>query len=429
MLINDTVSHNLMIPVFYKLRMLMRSFILLFITIPIFFLSIAYSYADNGIIFKSERAYLASEGLTFDPYVIEDYVSNYRGGLIDNNTWLGRFDLVAEYDLEKAGLLKGGLIHVDVMNVHGGLKPTADHMVGDIQTVDNIEATRSTRIYESWYQQSLFDNKFSIKFGIIDLNSEFLESDSGNLYINSSINIVPSMWVNNNDDAIYPEPVPAVRIKYSPNESFDFLTGIFQGNPLNNDINAHSTHFGNGEGILSIQEGQYHYKIPLQGGLAGTVKTGFWYNSNDVRDNVNTIDGSGNPLVYEDNYGGYAMIDQRVFQVNDTQGLNVFAFGGGAPDDRNIIEYSFAVGLNYNGFIPYRPSDVMGIAFTNASFSNKLRASTGQDGGETTYEWTYQIQIHEGVFLQPDIQYVRHPDGNDAIKNASVFMLRTEIHF
>lgn len=85
---------------------------------------------------------MASKGLTFDPYVIEDYVSVYKGGLIDNNTWLGRFDLVSEFDLEKVGLLKGGLLHVDVMNAHGGLKPTTDHMVGDLQTVNNIEATR-----------------------------------------------------------------------------------------------------------------------------------------------------------------------------------------------------------------------------------------------------------------------------------------------
>jgi len=154
--------------------------------------------------------------------------------------------------------------------------------------------------------------------------------------------------------------------------------------------------------------------------LAGTIKSGFWYNSNDVRDNVSTIDGGGNPLIYEGNYGAYGMIDQRVFRVNDTQGLNAFFMGGGAPDDRNIVEYSLAGGLNYTGLIPYRPSDVTGFALTNAAM---------KDSGETTYEWTYQVQIRDGVFLQPDIQYVQHPDANSSIKNASVFMLRTEIHF
>lgn len=404
----------------------MRNAILYFLNILLLFTTCAF--ADDGLLLKSQRDFLATKGLTFDPYVIEDYVSVYRGGLIDNNTWLGRFDFVSEYDLEKAGFLKGGLLHLDVLNVNGGLKPTADHMVGDLQTVSDIEATRSTRIYEGWYQQSLFDNKFSVKFGLIDLNSDFIVSDSGNLYINSSINIISSYWVSNNSDAVYPEPVPAVRLKYSPNENFDFLAGFFQGNPLSNDVNAHSTHFGNGEGLLSIEEGQYHYKLPVAGGLTGTFKTGFWNNSNHVPD-VSSFSGRGNSIIYDDNYGGYAMIDQRVFQVNETQGLKVFFFGGGAPEDRNIVEDSFAGGFNYTGLIPCRPQDVMGIALTNSAFSNKLRASTGQDGSETTYEWTYQIQIHDGIYLQPDIQNVRHPDGNDATKNASIFMLRTQIHF
>ena len=392
------------------------------------FLPVKNILADTGFLFMSERNYWASKGLTVDPYVIEDYVSVYKGGLIDKDTWLGRFDLVSEFDLEKAGLLKGGLLHIDVLNAHGGMKPTADGMVGDLQTVSDIEATRSTRIYEGWYQQSLFDNKFSIKLGLIDLNSEFLESDSGNLYINSSFAIASSMWINTNSVAIYPEPVPAVRLEYSPNDQFNFLAGFFQANPLNSNVNANSLHFGDGEGLLSIEEGQYHYKIPVQGGLAGTVKGGFWYNSND-RPGVNTIDNNGNPLISEDNDGAYGMIDQRVFQVNDTQGLNVFFFGGGAPDDRNIVQYSLAGGLNYTGLIPYRPKDVMGIALTSSAFSDKLRSITGQDGSETTYEWTYQVQIRDGIYVQPDIQYVRHPDGNDSTKNASVFMLRTVIHF
>ncbi|MBF0503638.1 MAG: carbohydrate porin [Candidatus Omnitrophica bacterium] len=324
--------------------------------------------------------------------------------------------MVSELDLEKSGLFKGGLLHVDILNAHGGLKPTAERMVGDLQTVSDIEATRSTRIYEGWFQQSILDGKLSVKLGIIDLNSEFLVSDSGNLYINSSFNLIPSMFINNSSDAVYPEPAPAVRLKYSPNESLDFLAGFFQGKTLNSDVNAHSTHFGNGEGLLSIEEGQYHYKVLLQGGLAGTIKTGFWYNSNDAGG-------------YENNYGGYALIDQRVFQANDAQGLSVFFLEGLAPDDRNIVQDSIGAGLNYAGLIPYRPSDVMGVALTHVAISSKLRSTTGQGSGETTYEWTYQIQINPSIHLQPDIQYVQKPGGYPNIKNATVFMLRTDVHF
>ena len=184
--------------------------------------------ADAGFIFQNQRDSLAAKGLTFNVNDIEDYVSVYKGGNIDKDTWLGRLDLISELDLEKAGFLQGGLLHLDLMSAHGGLKPTADGMVGDLQTVNNIEGPRSNRIYEAWFQQSLLQNKFSVKLGLIDLNSEFLVSDSGNLFINSAFAIMPSMFINTGSVSIYPQPVPSARIKYSPNDSWDFLAGYFK---------------------------------------------------------------------------------------------------------------------------------------------------------------------------------------------------------
>ena len=70
-----------------------------------------------------------------------------------------------------------------------------------------------------------------------------------------------------------------------------------------------------------------------------------------------------------------------------------------------------------------------GFAVTSASISDKLREASGQGHSETTYEWTYQVQINDSIHIQPDIQYVVHPNANNAINNASVFMLRTDIHF
>ncbi|MBF0490363.1 MAG: carbohydrate porin [Candidatus Omnitrophica bacterium] len=391
------------------------------------FPGIVNAASDGGLLLKNQREAWAMKGLSFDPHLIEDYVSVLKG-TTHKDTWLGKFDFITEMDLEKAGILKGGLIHFDVLNTHGGLKPTADQMVGDLQTVSDIEATRSTRIYEAWYQQSILDNKLSVKFGVIDLNSEFLVSDSGGLYINSALNMIPSMWINNQGEAIYPEPVPAVRLKYSPNEKFDVLVGFFQGNPLGNDDNPHSTHFGTRHGLLSIEEGQYHYKISWMGQMEGTLKAGFWLNSTHVQD-VSAIDIESNPVMYKNNYGAYAIWDQAIFRVKDDQGLNIFLLGGGSPQNRNTLEHSIGGGLNYTGLIPRREKDILGFALTSASLSNKLRASTGQDRCETIYEGMYQIHIHQSIYLQPDIQYVFHPNGDPNIANATVFMLRTDVHF
>lgn len=397
----------------------------LFFLIVFFLWNISLTRAN---VFQTQRDALASKGFTFAFSDIEDYISVFKGGNIRKDTWLGRIDLLSDLDLEKAGLLKGGSIHIDLMSAHGGLKPTADGMVGDIQTVNNIEGPRSNRIYEAWYQQALLENKLSIKFGLVDLNSEFLVSDSGNLFINSAFAIMPSMFINTDSVSIYPQAAPAVRLKYSLNENWDFLAGFFQGNPLSPDDNPHSTHFGTKEGLLSIEEGQCHYKLPVGQGLAGTVKTGFWYNSTHTTD-VSALDVDGNPVMYHDDYGAYVMLDQAVFRIKDDQGLNIFFLGGGAPENRNQIQHSIGGGLNYKGLLPHRENDSTGIAVTSAWFSNKLRATTGQDHAETALEWTYKLKVNDYIYFQPDIQYVIHPNGDDSIKNASVFMLRTGINF
>jgi porin len=48
---------------------------------------------------------------------------------------------------------------------------------------------------------------------------------------------------------------------------------------------------------------------------------------------------------------------------------------------------------------------------------------------ETAIEVTYLAQINEWLAIQPDFQYVVHPNTNPAVKNAAVFQLRGEIAF
>jgi carbohydrate-selective porin OprB len=79
--------------------------------------------------------------------------------------------------------------------------------------------------------------------------------------------------------------------------------------------------------------------------------------------------------------------------------------------------------------IPHRENDVTGFALTTATISNKYREAHDTGHDETTYEWTYQVQINDSIHIQPDIQYVVHPSASRTVNNASVFMLRTDIHF
>ena len=381
----------------------------------------------GGLLLPKEREALEAHGVSFDIHALEDYVSVFKGGSIHKDTWMGRFDFGVDVDLEKANILKGGLIHIDIMNAHGGLKPTVD-MIGDIQTVSNIEAPRTTRLYEAWYQQTFMDSKLSMKAGLHDLNSDFAASDNGGLYINSAFGITPSIFANTTP-SIYPLNTLGAMVKYAPDKSFDFMAGVYDGDPGNPDENIHNTNITlKAKQLLTIVEGAFHYAAPVSGGLEGTMKLTGWYNSGDVAD-VAALDENGDAVMHDDNYGGHMIIDQMLYKEAEGQGLSAFYMGGFAPQQRNQIISHQAGGLNYTGLIPKRDKDIAGIALTNVFFSKKLRESTGQDKAETAYELTYRFEINENIHVQPDFQYVKRPNGDDNIKNASVFMLRSDIQF
>jgi len=48
---------------------------------------------------------------------------------------------------------------------------------------------------------------------------------------------------------------------------------------------------------------------------------------------------------------------------------------------------------------------------------------------ETAFESTYLIQISNSVAVQPDIQYVVHPNTDPNVRDAWAFQLRLELGF
>lgn len=357
-----------------------------------------------------------------------DYISVYKGGIDRKVTFVGLAELGLGLDTAKLGLWPGGEFYLHATNAQGHMKPSGA-MVGDLQGVNNNEAPRSSRLYEFWYQQHLLDDKLALLVGVHDINTVFMVSENAGLYVNGAFGVQTTMSANIATSA-YPLAAPALVLTIKPVENLELFAGIYDGNPGDSAINKHSTHLAikEWEGFLSIAEMDYHFKFPMQGGLPGTIKTGGWHHSGNFTD-VKNLDGAGNAERYDDNYGGYVILDGMVWREKEDQGLGVFVMGSGAPKDRNRVQRQVAGGVNYTGLIPGRDADVLGLAFTSTQLSSKARLSNGKDRGETTLEGAYQIRVNEHFSLQPDIQYVITPSGDKAIKNASVFTLRTKIVF
>jgi porin len=106
--------------------------------------------------------------------------------------------------------------------------------------------------------------------------------------------------------------------------------------------------------------------------------------------------------------------------------LGVFEGFTAAPDQRvNRVPYFFDSGLVAYGPSSERPRDFVGLAMVYGSYSRDLRlaeelnpAPAGVQNFEMTIELNYGWTVRPGLLLQPDLQYVVHPNGNTLRHNA-----------
>jgi porin len=169
------------------------------------------------------------------------------------------------------------------------------------------------------------------------------------------------------------------------------------------------------------------------------------------------VDGAGNVvspgdpmavgwLNHRGNGGIYAVADQMLWHSDKTS-LNLFACGGLAPSDRNLISYYADGGAGFKGLLPGRADDVLTFGVAYAKISRDAAALDRDTLGiappypirdeKVVLEMTYAAQIAPWWIVQPDLQCIVHPGGNVpnpngptiAIGNAFTAGIRSTIRF
>jgi porin len=415
------------------------------------------------------RAFLKSRGITYSLTYIGESFGNVTGGSRRGGIYEGRLDVQFDADLDTLMGWQGATIHSNLYQIHG--TGISRYFVNNFITVSAIEALPSSRLYELWFEQKLFDGQLGIRFGQLAADTEFAVSQTGTLFINSTFGwpnimavIIPS------GGPIYPLAVPAVRAKYVPNPNFSLQVGVFDGDPAgraqpDNDPdpqrrNRTGTNFRTNDPALVIAEAAYAYNIERDDpGEPGTVTLGGWYHFG--RFDSPRFDLSGRSLADPDtsgvgrrfrgNSGLYGIIDQTIYREPDdpNDGASVFLRLSGSPTDRNLLDFYLDAGIAYKGLLPGRSDDTVGIAYALSRISRAARGFdtdsiflTGVAGprrsSEAVIEATYQAVIGPGITVQPNFQYVFRPSGGipnprdpegGRIKNAAVFGLRAIIRY
>jgi porin len=412
------------------------------------------------------RTALKDKGIDITLISINEIMSVLSGGLHRAASYEGRIEFSVDTDLDKLLGWKGATTHFTIYQLNNAGHVAADY-VGSIGDVSNIDALGTTRLFTAWFQQTLFDDKVSIRVGQIAADDEFLNSPTAANLLNGTFSWASLVLANMlNGGPAFPLATPGVRVALKPTGQITWQTAVFSGNPAGADCNdlpqacnRYGTTFSFIGGALWMSELQYAVNQEKNAkGLPGVYKLGAWYATTDFADQHYGLDGAGmvvslanpaavGPLFHRGDWGIYGIADQMVRRADKTS-LNLFLRGGFAPSDRNLISFYADGGFGIIGPFAGGADDVFTFGVSYAKIS-KDASALDQDklalngppypirDQEIVFEASYQAQIAPWWAVQPDLQYIVHPGGNVpdpnnpnmTVGNALVAGVRSTIKF
>jgi porin len=321
-------------------------------------------------------------------------VFDVPAGIDPGTAILNKIQVSATVRGERLGL-PGWSIHAQIIRFDG---QSLSKRLGDIQTADNIEAEPVTRLFESYLARLWGNDKASVavRFGLIDLNSQFDSVDPASLMLNSSHGIGPDLSRSGrNGPSIYPVTATGSTVTWVKSQTWTFRLGVFDGVAGS----PHAPHaflaerLKPSDGLFLI--GQTDWQMTKNSRLEG----GAWaYTA--------AQDGPAGGKAHD--HGAYISYEAPLGALPH---LNFWVRAGFANPDAQPIAGYIGGGFVQQGTIPGRPDDRLGIAIAHAIIGEPAVRAQGLHHAETSFELTYQVKLSHRFVIQPDIDYIRHPAG------------------
>jgi porin len=406
-------------------------------------------------------------GIKFAATYIGEVLGNATGGLKQGGVFEGRLNLAVDVDFDKLAGWKGLTAHANVFAIHGdGLSRSN---LQNFFVVSGIEALPTVRLYEAYFEQKFFSDKWSIRAGQLAADSEFIASKYTDVFTNASLGWPAITTVNLPAGGPSP-PLAAVgaRLLGKLNDNITFLTAIFDGDSAGPGVgdpqqrNRYGLNFRVNDPPLVLGELQFSWKnITANDGRAGALKIGGWHHFGQFSDQRTTCDGrsiadpagSGLGRMLRADDGIYSVIEQKIYSVpkSSERGVGVFMRTSASPSDRNLIDFYTDAGIDFVGFFDQRQNDKFGVAVGYAHVSRRAQALDRDTAlfmaqpdwpirsSEALLTASYLYEIRAGLNLIPNYQYIFRPGGGATdplgpnpgvrLKDASVFSLRSVAKF
>jgi porin len=426
------------------------------------------SWADSSNLIPDAfgvRHDLSQKGVDLTAQSTSDILGSTTGGAVRGGTYSGLLVLGANIDLEKSVGWEGASFNSTWIWLYGNNLSTQD--IGNSMYVSGIAGQPAFSCYQLWLEQKLFQDTLSLRGGLLGLDTEFGISKTASLFVNTTFGM-PYLFLNNlpNGGPTYPMATPGIRLAFHPASWMTFRSALTQANPFTTQTNPNNFNwnFGPSGGLLSLNEVETQWNSAADSKrLSGTAKAGFWIQTGETpAPQVPGVPGTfvyGAPSGNAYGSGFYAILDQQITDPchasveekadqsrpcvkgcanrDDSlckEGLRSFARIGFSPEQWSVTSFYADGGLVYKGLLPGRKKDNLGLAFAYAQMSPgrlSQASAAGLPGGsfESVAELSYSWIVSPAFALQPDLQYVIHPNGTEQYGNALVVGIRAAVNF
>jgi len=377
---------------------------------------------DNGLFLQGRYTALLME--------------NFQGGLETGFFGGGPIGITLTADTDKLLGHEGGTFFLDLeyfnwynsrFPLQNTFDPTGSYVGSNGNFIDDDE-TNFAAIAQLYYEQSLFDDIFSLRFGKMDANATFSNIDAAGSFQYNLMHNPPSL---NNYLPTYPAEATALQAGLNLGEHVTGRFGWYDGTTAAYDpatgqsgpmtgTRGPATFFDNDGHWFLITEWEldWHLSQCHPGSLAvgGWLQTGLTATSGTDTQGV------------EDVPGLYVSWQQTIWcgdkaTADAGGGIRFFGQFAWSDPDKNAVEWSMMAGLSATGIIPGRPADALGLAGGWTSFTNNpgIYQSVTRDGGagpaggqETGIELFYKAQITPWCYVQPGFEWIGSPGGGAA---------------
>ena len=363
------------------------------------------------------RSELADKGVNVFAYFNAIVASNVSGGLHRETDYAGDTFAGISLDLGKLAGWENTTFTLSGINRHGS---DVTPGVGSRYSAMQLVGGQTTFLYNVTLEKTFNDGALSVKLGRMTATDDFVGSPLYGYSLNNAVDGQIRAVLFDGVMTSYPFAVWGGRVKAKTSDDSYFQLGVFQISP---DMFTPSKHgmdlsIASDDGVSIFTQFDWNPKFADR-------QAHFFVGMNNAFMNLAEFNSAETTHRFT---RFYAHGDYQVYREQGTkdEGLTLFmTFAYSAQDQVAIMPVQSTFGANYKGLLAGRPDDRTVLFVTYGGYSDAYSDNQSGTGGsavdyEMVIELGHRVQVTKYAYIQPDVQWVKHPGGTGNIDDAVV---------